>query len=92
MQPLFGCDVQSLLFRRANTSTLSLYKDLIASAIIEYEPRIDLEEITTTLHQQERQRVDVTIIYTIRMTNVRTNLVYPFYFLEGTDLREVHSL
>jgi hypothetical protein len=30
--------------------------------------------------------LNITLDYTIRQTNRRTNMVYPFYLNEGTDL------
>ena len=92
MQPLYGCDINSMVFKRMNTETIMNIKDLISFAIIDYEPRIDVEEIIATLSPHQHQRIDINIIYTIRSTNVRTNMVYPFYFLEGTDLNENQSL
>lgn len=92
MQPLFGCDVHGVVFKRANTEAVMLLKDMITAAIINFEPRIELEEIMTSLNNEERQRIDVNIIYTIRTTNVRTNMVYPFYLLEGTDLNDTYSM
>lgn len=91
MQPLFGCDIHGLVFRRANTETIIRLKDMIAGAILTFEPRIELNEVTTSRNREEPQRIDVIIIYTIRSTNVRTNLVYPFYLLEGTDIHDLQA-
>ena len=92
MQPEYGCNVHSLIFRKADATTLVLLKDLIASAILNFEPRITLEKIDTSWNQVQRQRLDVNILYTVRLTNIRNNMVYPFYFLEGTNLNENQSI
>jgi len=37
---------------------------------------------------REREgRLDILLDYTVRETNARANMVYPFYLLEGTNLR-----
>jgi phage baseplate assembly protein W len=92
MQPLFGCNLHKMIFKRINTQTLTEIKDLIYMAVINDEPRVDLHEVLTRIHPEEPSRVDITLSYTIRLTNVRTNMVYPFYFREGTDIKEDHSI
>jgi phage baseplate assembly protein W len=92
MQPLFGCDIHSMVFKNINTNTITQIKDMISMAIIRYEPRIDVENIEAVRNEYERQRLDIKIIYTVRTTNIRTNIVYPFYFIEGTDLKDSKSL
>ena len=57
----------------------------IARAIILFEPRITLEDVSFEMQQQ----IGVLLIhltYTIIRTNNRNNMVYPFYLDEGTNV------
>jgi hypothetical protein len=47
-----------------------------------------VERIDIDASNAVQGRVDVLIDYTVRGTNTRTNMVYPFYFLEGTNVPE----
>lgn len=83
--PLFGCDLNELLFETFSLSLQTRISDRIHRAITEYEPRIDVESINFE-EDRENNRILVDIAYTIRTTNSRTNMVFPFYISEGTNL------
>ena len=56
----------------------------IAQAVLEWEPRISVERVNV---YPEKGLVGILLIeldYTVRRTNTRSNLVYPFYQQEGT--------
>ncbi|MBC6996658.1 GPW/gp25 family protein [Neolewinella lacunae] len=89
MRPGYGCDLQMLVFERLNASTESQIADLIRMSILHYEPRITVEEVHVTLSDALQGRIDIAVFYTIRLTNSRDNIVYPFYFREGTN---VHNM
>lgn len=86
MQPDFGCGLNSLIFEKIDSSSLTMIRDAIKRAVLFFEPRIDLEEIEIEEERAYEGILIIKLIYTIRMTNTRTNLVYPFYFIEGTNL------
>lgn len=86
MQPAYGCGLKSLIFENINESTLTLMKDAIQRAVLFFEPRIDLEEIEIDEERADEGVLYIKLIYTVRTTNSRSNLVYPFYFLEGTNI------
>lgn len=86
MNPDFGCDLQSQVFKQIDTSTINQIKDLIATAILYFEPRIRLEEIQVDTSREMDGRLDIHLEYTVLQVNSRTNMVYPFYFIEGTNL------
>ena len=50
-----------------------------------FEPRVDLTRVVFDTDEKVGI-LPITLDYTIRRTNRRTNMVYPFYFHEGTDL------
>ena len=88
MQPTYGCRLNALLFESINESTITEIRDIIERAILFFEPRINLDEVRFDLDQEINGLLKINLFYTIRGTNSRSNMVYPFYFLEGTNIRK----
>jgi len=84
MRPDFGAGLNALQFEPINTTTMALTQDRVRNALINWEPRIDLEEVTVTADRAEVGKLLITIRYTVRATSAHHNLVYPFYLQEGT--------
>jgi phage baseplate assembly protein W len=59
---------------------------MIERAILFFEPRITLDRIVVCSEEMAQGLIEIELTYTIRTTNTRSNMVYPFYFLEGTNL------
>lgn len=87
MQPSFGCGIKQHVYDSINESTITILKDLIRRAILFFEPRVVLESIVTDSSEAMDGRLDFTIVYTIISINTRHNIVYPFYFREGSDVQ-----
>lgn len=85
MQPKYGCNMTRLVFEPLDTSLQAYMKDLIRTAILYFEPRIILNNLTLEPDVNEG-RIDVHLDYTIATTNTRHNYVYPFYKEEGTEI------
>lgn len=79
MRPRLGCNLDELLFEQLDTPTKAFIRDLVETAIVEYEPRIDLEEVNLSGSDLYGGRVNMEIVFRVRTTNSRFNLVYPFY-------------
>ena len=86
MEPTFGCDLRELLFESMDTTFIAYVEDLIATAVILHEARIELNSIQVQHNQEGEGRVDIELVYTVRSTNSRFNFVYPFYKKEGTEI------
>lgn len=86
MQPAFGCGLKQLVFESINESTLTLIRDAIQRAVLFFEPRIDLEDIEIDEGQSQEGVLLIRLDYRVRTTNSRSNLVFPFYFQQGTNL------
>lgn len=84
MVPTYGCDLWKYVFRDLTTSLLSEIRDDVGTAIIRWEPRIDMLSLTVDADPPPQNRISIIVDYVIRTTNVRSNLVYPFYLLEAT--------
>lgn len=86
MVPGYGCSLESLLFESINLTLTTQITDLIRTAILYYEPRIDLENVTLDETHILDGRIDIILNYRVRTTNSRQNMVYPFYRNEGNDI------
>ena len=86
MNPLYGCNLDDLLFAPLNLTLKSYVIDLIETAILYFEPRIDINKIEISENNDLEGELLIELDYTIRSTNTRRNLVYPFYRGEGTDI------
>lgn len=86
MQPKYGCNMDELLFNPLNTTLKTFISELIKTAILYHEPRIDVEKIDITRGDDLSGELLVLIDFRVRATNSRINMVYPFYKQEGTNL------
>ena len=84
LHPEYGCDLSSLSFEPLTSSLKSSIKEIIKTSILLYESRIKVENIKFEDKSTEG-KIIIHIIYIIKSTNTRTNLVYPYYILEATD-------
>lgn len=85
MTPDFGCDLDIFLFEPIDIDLEKKIEDEIRKAILLYETRINLERIIFK-PDVGNGLIYINIEYIIRTTNTRTNIVYPFYLKEGTNL------
>jgi phage baseplate assembly protein W len=86
MNPEFGCDLHQMVFEQISVSTITKIKEIIRKAILFFEPRITLEKIKIDDSNSIEGRLLISLEYIIRTTNSRSNVVYPFYFLEGNNI------
>lgn len=85
MVPKYGCNLDDLVFETMDTTFETFITDLIRTAIIYHEPRIDLESVEFENSPNEGVLL-IIINYKIRITNSRTNFVFPFYKQEASEL------
>jgi len=82
----FGCGIRKFVFESNDPTHMSMLKDSIYDALLYYEPRIKLDKIDITDDTQVFGLIHIHIFYTIIITNTRSNMVFPFYIKEGTNL------
>ena len=85
MRPEFGCAVHDFVFDTIDAETVGKMEVAIRAAIVRWEPRIDVESIEFGLDHVADGRLEITIGYTLRATNARYNLVYPFYVIPAEE-------
>lgn len=90
MQPTYGCGLKSQVFEEINETAVTVMVDLIKRAILFFEPRVVVENIRVDSGNSEdilNGLIKIDITYIVRTTNNRHNIVYPFYFTEGTNVK-----
>lgn len=77
MRPDYGCNLDRLVFEPLDTSLKSYMSDVIKTAILYHEPRINVEKVDIEETRANDGLVRIHIEYIIRTTNSRYNYVYP---------------
>ena len=85
MQEEFGCDLNRFLFEAVDQSLINSLTSLIEDAILYYEPRIQLDRLDISESEDSPGLLFISINYTVRSTNSRYNMVYPFYLNEAAS-------
>lgn len=90
MQPTYGCGLKAQIFEEINETAVTVMIDLVRRAILFFEPRVIVESITVESDNANdilNGLIKINISYIVRTTNNRHNIVYPFYFTEGTNVK-----
>jgi phage baseplate assembly protein W len=85
MLPTFGCNLQPHVFDTMNVPNIAMIHKIVFEALSYHEPRIIVGEITS-VPDEVKGVLEITIPYTIITTNTRYNYVYPFYMKEATNI------
>jgi len=87
-RPKYGLNLQEMLFEPLNTTNRTLLIDRIKINILIYEPRIKLEALEIDTRFLTEGKVQVLLEYTIRASNSRFNLVYPYFINDGNEVSD----
>jgi hypothetical protein len=87
MLPDYGCNLDEMVFEPMNTTFKTYIGEMVKTAIIHYESRIDLNSVTVDDSRETEGVIVLIIDYSVRTTNSRFNFVFPYYKLEGTEVR-----
>lgn len=85
----YGCDIRQWVFSKMNISEKTLITDVIEQAILIGEPRVILESVNVEIKDVYEGILEIQLYYIVKETNSRSNMVYPFYFNEGTQLENI---
>ena len=83
MRPDFGAGLNAFVFEPVSPTTMQLVKKRVQDALVDWEPRIDVLDVTVNGDSVEHNKLLIDVEYRVRATNTRANLVYPFYLEEG---------
>jgi phage baseplate assembly protein W len=76
--------LSEFLFGEISQGLIGRIRSFIADAVLQYEPRIELNSVEVSESGAEAGLLAITLDYTVRATNSRYNMVYPFYLNEAT--------
>jgi phage baseplate assembly protein W len=87
MRPQFGSRLRDYVFRNTTPQTAGELAQEVRTALLRWEPRVDIERVDVTPDASERGMLYIDIAYTAKGTNDRRNLVFPFYTIpeDGSD-------
>jgi|TARA_B110000977_G_C10979351_1_gene455502 phage baseplate assembly protein W len=88
MRQDFGCIIHEHLFDRLDKSILDVLTFELKQNIGNIEPRIIVNEISIMPIDINEGSVEININYTVITTNVRDNIVFPYYLNEGTNIKK----
>lgn len=86
MLPTFGCNLQPYVWEVMNVPNIAMIEKIVKEALTYHEPRIILEDIVSTVFQ-EQGYLEINVQYSIITTNTRYNYVFPFYMKEATNIQ-----
>lgn len=92
MQPAYGCRLHDYVFDLNAPETAGAIETAIRQAILFFEPRITVHEVTVASEDWMHGRMSVMLEYTVDQTNSRANMVFPFYIDEGTLVSDTPQL
>jgi phage baseplate assembly protein W len=79
MRGQFGCRAPQLVFAPGSVQFLRLLEVTVRESVRDWEPRVDLDNVSADTDLNDATRVTVSIDYRVRRTNTKGNLVFPFY-------------
>jgi hypothetical protein len=85
MRPEFGCRIHEYVFASADGGTASAIAAEVKSALRQWEPRIDVDDVQVTFDVRDSTVMYIDVRYAIRRTNDKRNLVFPFYLKSEED-------
>lgn len=87
MRSDFGANLKDQVFEPMDAAFQPFVTSIIRRAIVLYEPRITLDSVDVEVTPEEG-RIVLTINFTIVSNNTRSNIVYPYYLTEGTNVSQ----
>lgn len=82
----FGCGMYRFVEEEMTVTNRTLLRELISDTVLMYEPRVTLNEVNFDMERVYEGVLMIELEYTVRRTNSRSNMVFPFYLKEGTGL------
>jgi len=79
----FGCDLNGQMFEEINQGLINSLTGLISDAVLNHEPRITLNGVDVSESEFQPGMLLISLDYSVRSTNSRYNMVYPFYLNEA---------
>lgn len=82
MRPDFGTDLYNMVYHNMDLTARTQLRAAIEDAVLYWEPRVTLTDVSFDMSEERSGKLSILLEYTIRLTNSRGNLVYPYYYEE----------
>jgi len=86
MFPSFGCGIHKYVFETRDATHMTMLRDAVYDALLYNEPRIKVESIDLEEDIDTEGLIKIYIVYKVIITNSRSNMVFPYYLKEGTNI------
>jgi phage baseplate assembly protein W len=87
LRPDYGAGLENMVFEPLSVTTSTMISNQMKRSILFHEPRVKVENINLE-SDNFNGFITITIEFTIISTNRRSNLVFPYYLNEGTNLEQ----
>ena len=81
MRPEFGCRIHDFVFGTADGTTANDVGVEVRRSLSRWEPRIEVQDVVVSFDPLDQTVLYIDVRYSIRNTNDRRNLVFPFYVI-----------
>ncbi|MFF5155143.1 GPW/gp25 family protein [Streptomyces sp. NPDC000348] len=85
MRPEFGCGIHDYVFAPGDGATAGRVAQQVREALERWEPRIAVDDVVVAFDAVEDGTLYIDVRYTLRSTNDRRNLVFPFYTIPSEE-------
>jgi len=83
MQPGYGAGIDRFVFQPNSSETQFRLQQDVERALLRFEPRIIVDNVTAEPNPEDEARLDVQIDYRIDAHRRPESLVFPFYVLQA---------
>ena len=81
-RPDFGTDIHHKVYHNMDLTMRTQLRAAIEKAVLYFEPRIALTSVEFDVTGERDGVLRILLEYTVRLTNTRGNMVYPYYYEE----------
>lgn len=82
----YGSFIHENIYDPARTTQLNYLAEQLRKDIRRYEPRVIVIQVEVDDSQRDEGIIQFKINYEVQANNVRDNIVFPYYILEGTHI------
>lgn len=86
MRPKYGCVIHDKQFEKISDNILQSLTFEMTTSIGKIEPRISVLELKITKLDINNGYIEIKLDYIVISTNIRDNIVFPYYINEGTHV------
>ena len=86
MRPKYGCVIHDKQFEKISDNILQSLTFEMTTSIGKIEPRITVIDLKIIKLDINNGYIEIKLDYSIISTNIRDNIVFPYYINEGTHI------